>query len=83
MDVSEITIADIITFNPSTQQRLLSEVVRAEKKTFPSSEAFDFEAELKKRNTHLVLVTKTVGGSEKLCAYLVYLRMKRVTLIHK
>ncbi|TKA69942.1 hypothetical protein B0A49_09953 [Cryomyces minteri] len=83
MDMSEITIAEIVSLNTSTQQRLLSEVVRAEKKTFRSSEAFDFEAELKKRNTHLVLATKTVGDSEKLCAYLVYLRMKRVTLIHK
>ena len=76
-------IADL-TSNPlKDQQKYLAEIQRIEKKNFPSSEALDFDAELKKRNTNVILALKDFDGSIEVAAYLVYLRMKRLTLLHK
>lgn len=60
----------------------MDKVVKIEKKTFPSSEAFDFDRELKKKNTNMILALKE-GGSIDVVGYLVCLRMKRLALIHK
>ncbi|KAF2490722.1 hypothetical protein BU16DRAFT_585108 [Lophium mytilinum] len=76
-------ITDLAVFKPKDQQRLLTEVKRIEKKTFPSSEAFDFDTELKKRNTKVTLAVVEEGGSTEVVGYLVFLRMKRIVLLHK
>ena len=78
-------IADLRSNPLKDQQKYRAEIKRIEKKNFPSSEAFDFDAELKKRNTNVILTLKLkdVDGSIEVAAYLVYLRMKRLTLLHK
>ncbi|KAF2794745.1 acetyltransferas-like protein [Melanomma pulvis-pyrius CBS 109.77] len=75
-------LKDLSSFPPKERQVIVVKVAKVERKTFPSSEAFDFDAELKKKNTNMVLAMKD-GGSNELVGYLVYLRMKRLALIHK
>ena len=64
---------------------VLQEVKHAEKKTFPRSEAFDFDVELKKRNAELIVVLDDTGtsGSFALAAYLVYIHTPKLALLHK
>jgi axial budding pattern protein 2 len=78
-----VRITDLTAYTPKQQQGLLTEVKRIEKKTFPSSEAIDFETELKKRNTKVVLAVIGDGQSIEAVGYLLYLRMKRIVLLHK
>jgi ribosomal protein S18 acetylase RimI-like enzyme len=75
-------IKDLSSFTPKDRQEIVERVKRIEKKNFPTSEAFDFDAELKKKNTSMVLAIKG-GGSQELVGYLVYLRLKRLALLHK
>lgn len=53
----------------------------ARKKIFPSSEAFDYSVELKKKNIGLVLATRT--GCQELVGYLVFQRLKSQAWLHK
>ncbi|KAF2809528.1 uncharacterized protein BDZ99DRAFT_531945 [Mytilinidion resinicola] len=76
-------ITDLAAFKPKDQQCLLTEVKRIEKTTFPSSEAFDFDTELKKRNTKVTLAVVEGSESTEVVGYLVFLRMKRIVLLHK
>jgi len=66
---------------------LLDQVKRAERKTFPRDEAMDFDMELKKRNTELVVVLTAQESSEDneytLAGYLVYARLHGIALLHK
>jgi ribosomal protein S18 acetylase RimI-like enzyme len=75
-------LKDLASFSPKERLSIVEKVVKIEKKTFPSSEAFDFGVELKKKNTNMVLAMKE-GESEQLVGYLVYLRTKRLALLHK
>lgn len=43
---------------------MLAQIKQLEKRTFPKNEAMDFEAELKKRNTELIVVLDTSPPSE-------------------
>ena len=66
---------------------LLDQVKRAEKRTFPRDEALDFDYELKKRNTELIVVLaeEESGGDHErvLAAYIVYARLRGAVLVHK
>ena len=64
---------------------LLDQVKRVEKRIFPRDEALDFDYELKKRNTEMIIVLEeTVNNHEcGLAAYLVYARLHGVVLVHK
>lgn len=57
----------------------------AEKRTFPRTEVFDFDTELKKHNTELVIVLDEalLPNSTALIAYAVYARHKKTVLLHK
>ncbi|KAF1960114.1 acyl-CoA N-acyltransferase [Byssothecium circinans] len=75
----EICVQDLASIKPKERVTMIEKVARIEKKAFPPSEAFDFNMELKKRNTNMTLALKKgvpIG-------YLVYLRQKRLTLLHK
>lgn len=63
----------------------LAQVVRAEKKAFPKTEVFDFDRELRKRNTELICLLDFVNTNKAytVAAYLVYVRIQRTTLLHK
>ncbi|MCJ1229109.1 hypothetical protein MMC12_005774 [Toensbergia leucococca] len=64
---------------------LLAQVKFTEKKTFPRNEALDFDIELYKRNTKLVIVLddKDQHAAPPLAAYMVYTRSHRTILLHK
>jgi ribosomal protein S18 acetylase RimI-like enzyme len=65
---------------------LLTQVKRAEKKTFSRDEAMDFDMELKKRNTELIVVlekNESLHVHEIVSAYLLYARLHGVALLHK
>jgi ribosomal protein S18 acetylase RimI-like enzyme len=80
--LSGIYLKDLASFSPKERQSIVEKVAKIEKKTFPSSEAFDFNTELKKKNTNMVLAMAE-GEPGQLVGYLVYLRMKRLALLHK
>jgi ribosomal protein S18 acetylase RimI-like enzyme len=77
-----VSIRGYDSFPRKTRPIIIDQVTKIEKKTFPSSEAFDFDAELKKRNTTLMLATKE-GAPERVVGYLVYVRVGRLVLVHK
>jgi len=66
---------------------MLDQVKRAERKTFPRDEAMDFDMELKKRNTELIMVLVAQESAEdhelSLAGYLVYARLHGIALLHK
>jgi ribosomal protein S18 acetylase RimI-like enzyme len=76
-------IVNLASVNPKERQHIIERVIKIERKVFPSSEAFDFGTELKKKNTTMLLATKKDGETTTVTGYLVYLRMKKVVLLHK
>jgi ribosomal protein S18 acetylase RimI-like enzyme len=78
-----IHIKEFTSMNPKDRATMFTKVARIEKKTFPSSEAFNFDLELKKSNTKMILALREGDTSAELLGYLVYVRMKRLTLLHK
>lgn len=80
--VPAVCIRDFNSFTPKERSIIIDQVAKIEKKTFPSSEVFDFNAELRKRNTSLVLASKE-GTPEKVIGYLVYVRVGKLALVHK
>ncbi|CAO2658800.1 Nn.00g065230.m01.CDS01 [Neocucurbitaria sp. VM-36] len=68
---------------PPKYRSVVAEMVaKLEKKVFPSSEAFNYDVELRKKNTGMILAFKE-GESDNVVAYLVYQRMKRLVWLHK
>jgi ribosomal protein S18 acetylase RimI-like enzyme len=79
---SGFIIKDFSTFQPKLRPAVADKVAKLEKKIFPAIEHFNYDVELKKKNTGLLLIFKEEDG-EKLVAYLVYQRMKRLAWLHK
>ena len=75
-------IRDFSSFQPKLRPVIADKVTKLEKKIFPAIEHFNYDVELKKKNTGLLLVFRE-DDSEKLIAYLVYQRMKRLAWLHK
>lgn len=67
------------------EESVIEQIKHAEKKIFPRNEAFDFDTELKKRNGELFVVMEKVGSlaDYDLAAYLVYVHIPKVALLHK
>lgn len=65
------------------QQELLQAAQGIERKTFPSSEQMDLEAELKRANTSLLCICDHAVRQRGVVAYLVYTRAKATVLLHK
>ena len=86
LDVSSLVFTRLPSKTLPTSDRLLAAVKQAEKRTFPPNEAFDFDAEMKKRTTNVYGVHCRSAGSDgriELCGYAVYVRSKLATRIHK
>lgn len=88
MSISEpksVSLKDLTSFPPKERPTFIHKVSKIERKTFPSSEAFDFDSELKKKNCNLTLALKDndTGDGPQLVGYMVYVRMKRLALLHK
>ncbi|KAI9673272.1 MAG: hypothetical protein M1829_004337 [Trizodia sp. TS-e1964] len=71
--------------SPGTQwaQNMIAAVQKIEKRTFPATEAFDFDFELKKNNTILMCTFESSKPESEPIAYMVYVRIKRIALLHK
>lgn len=77
--------SDLKRLEGTLNQNLLCWVKQAEKRTFPRIEVFDFDTELKKRNTELMIILDEAlpPKSTALIAYSVYARHKKTVLLHK
>ena len=64
---------------PAIRTTLIPLIEKAEKKNFPTNEAFDFNTELRKRNSEL-LVYLDHGN---VVAYAVFNRLGKLALLHK
>lgn len=64
---------------------LLDQVKRAERKTFPRNEVFDFETELLKHNVQMTIVAQDAPaqGQTDLVAYSVVTRVHSTALLHE
>ncbi|KAH8425729.1 GNAT family N-acetyltransferase [Aspergillus melleus] len=83
---AELKISDIHSLSRDQAFEILTQISRAEKKTFPANEAFGFGQELwrKKPNTRVLYATRaTPGATSSVIAYAVYVRQKGVALLHK
>ncbi|KAJ4315204.1 hypothetical protein N0V94_006083 [Neodidymelliopsis sp. IMI 364377] len=78
---SGISLQVINGCSPKDREALAAKVAKLEKKIFPSSEAFDYSVELKKKNIGLVLASRE--GSQDLVGYLVFQRLKSQAWLHK
>ncbi len=86
MDIQHLDFLDTADISRAYADKLLANVKHVEKKSFPAIEAFNFDTELKKRNTHLVCAVEVNQNSKKdapLITYIVYARTKRTALLHK
>ena len=77
---------DSVTIGVS-RSSLLNQIKQAEKKTFPRNETFDFDMELRKRNTELTVVvdtnTELSGKDCVLFGYLVCSRLPKTAMLSK
>lgn len=86
MLVEQPIFKDSTHFDRRVAAQLLANTKRIERKTFPTIEVFDFDTELKKRNTHIVYAVgdnPDQKGDACSVAYLVYARTGRTALLHK
>ena len=86
MDIQRLILQGTTYINRKYAAKLIASVKHTEKKTFPTIEVFDFDRELKKRNTHLVCAVEAREDEKEVSApvgYLVYARTGRTALLHK
>ncbi|KAF2178110.1 acetyltransferas-like protein [Zopfia rhizophila CBS 207.26] len=81
-EVKGFHLRDLASYSPKDRSTVVEKVSKIEKRTFPSNEVFDFITELKKKNTNMILAVND-GDAMELAGYLVYLRTKRLALLHK
>ena len=67
---------------------LLNQIKRIEREAFPKNEAMDFDFELKKRNTEMIVVLARVDDdvdmtSAPVAGYLLHARVNGIALLHK
>ncbi|KAL8674480.1 MAG: hypothetical protein Q9168_001145 [Polycauliona sp. 1 TL-2023] len=74
---------DLHEIPKSQRQVILDQVKHGEKKIFPRTEAFDFDMELKKRNTELIVVVDDSSSFPILVAYAVYAHAQKMNMLHK
>lgn len=78
---SGIILQSIAACPPKDRESLAAQLAKLEKKIFPSSEAFNYGVELKKKNVGIILASKE--GTEELVGYLLYQRQKSLAWLHK
>ena len=78
---SGIVLQVITACPPKDRETVAAKVAKLEKKIFPSSEAFDYGVELKKKNIGLILASRE--GSQEVVGYLVFQRQKSLAWLHK
>ncbi|KAI9754719.1 MAG: hypothetical protein M4579_004566 [Chaenotheca gracillima] len=76
-------VVDFRQCKKSQQEGIVTAIKRIEKKSFPVHEAFQFDIELRKRNTTLLYVPGVSATDGEVVAYLVYSRTRNATFLHK
>ena len=66
-----------------TRAEIIARVKHAERRTFPRHEIFDFDTELRKRNTELIVIFDESLFPKAVVGYLVFTRVQRTALLHK
>lgn len=79
---TDFVLEDLATFPAKERLLLADKIAKLERKVFPAVEHFNYEVELKKKNTGVILAFRD-GNSDNLVAYLVYQRIKRLVWLHK
>lgn len=87
----ELFISDIHSLNRETAVEILMQIARAERKTFPTTEAMSYGEELwrKKPNTRVLFASFSAKGRgassppAAVAGYAVYVRQKGTALLHK
>ncbi|KAF2742440.1 hypothetical protein M011DRAFT_481730 [Sporormia fimetaria CBS 119925] len=82
LDSTSFQVVDLVSLSLKDRASVLQRVCKIERKTFPSSEALDFDSELRKKNSTMLLALED-GNPTEVCGYLVFVRMKKVALLHK
>ncbi|KAF2004990.1 hypothetical protein P154DRAFT_484447, partial [Amniculicola lignicola CBS 123094] len=80
-DNGDFYLKNFASFPSKDRQSIVEKVSRIEKRAFPSSEVLDFAAELKKKNTTMIIAFRE--DDSQVIGYLVYMRTKRLALLHK
>lgn len=78
---SGIVLQVITACPPKDRETMAAKIAKLEKKIFPSSEAFDYNVELRKKNIGLILASRE--GSQEVVGYLVFQRQKSLAWLHK
>lgn len=83
--LNALPLVDLPKIEMKSRETLIKDIKKLEKKTFPSTELFDFDSELKKHNTSLQVLVDFRSGSglPDVVAYLVYAHTKRTVSLHK
>ncbi|KAH8730110.1 acetyltransferase-like protein [Phaeosphaeriaceae sp. PMI808] len=77
-----VILKEFSSLPPKERPDIADQVAKLERKVFPSNEGFDYNIELKKRNTSLILAFRE-SDPRHVVAYLVYQRLKRLVWLHK
>lgn len=77
-----IVIKDFASLPSKERPALENNIAKLERKIFPSSEGFDYDVELKKKNIGVLLAFRD-AEPDSIVAYLVHQRIKRVIWLHK
>lgn len=84
IDLSKLTFVKLPSKKlGSGSDSLLISIKQVEKRSFPSNEALDLNTELLKRTTNLYCAFTQIGKKLELCGYVIYVRSKLATRIHK
>lgn len=80
-----LVVKEFSSLSGHSQAETLGQVKRIEKKTFPQTEALDFDTEYKKKNTGILVAfdSETELDPKHVVGYMVYQRTKRLALLHK
>ncbi|KAI5784665.1 acetyltransferase, GNAT family [Geopyxis carbonaria] len=80
LDLNSLSFTKLPAKSLKASRDLLAGIKNVEKRTFPTKEAFEFDNELRKRTTSLYCA---YDEHAKLYGYVVYVRSKLATRIHK
>ncbi|KAF1839245.1 hypothetical protein BDW02DRAFT_644053 [Decorospora gaudefroyi] len=75
-------LKDLSGFAPKDRSVIASKIAKIERKVFPAIEHFNYDVELKKHNTGVILAFRE-NNTDTPVAYLVYQRMKKLAWLHK
>ncbi|KAH9881325.1 hypothetical protein IAQ61_000048 [Plenodomus lingam] len=80
--MADFVLRDFTSFSTKERASVAEKVAKLERKVFPAIEHFNYDVELKKKNTSLIVAFRH-DDPINVVAYLVYQRIKRLVWLHK